>query len=345
VEKAAENNITTTTSMEAVASRLRDPAHPAPYLLLAALLLPPLLRFIATCAKSLDLQNKHVLVTGASRGLGRALAVELAVKHKARVTLVARGKEELLLVRQEIEKAGGVAAVVQCDVTAYDKVAEACARAEAGFGPVDCLMCCAGQALTGRFVDRAVQDFESQMKLNYLGSAYFCKVLVPGMMARQQGRVVLCTSQAAFMSCVGYAAYSPSKFALRGLGEALRNELLPYDINVHILFPGNMRTPGFEAEQLTKPEETKVIESGEALQEPADVSRACLDSIRKGEFMIYGGNLSGYLMGRMSQGIAPRSSFLLDLLLSPFLVVVGWGIRVFVIDRAAKQGGRRSAAG
>ena len=310
--------------------------YQALYALFALVLGFPLVRFAMQYAAKLNLAGKHVLVTGASKGLGRAMAIQFATKHGARVTLLARGKEELLAVQSEIESLGGTCAFWICDVTDFPSVENTVSLAEAKFGPVECLVCCAGQALTGRFVDRSVKDFQSQISLNYMGSVHFLKVIVPGMIQRQSGKLVLCASQAGFMSCVGYAAYSPSKYALRGLGDALRNELLPFKIDVHVLFPGNMDTPGYEVEQETKPAETKVIESGEALQKPDDVAKACIDSIRKGEFQIYGGNFSGFLMGRMAQGIAPRSSFWLDLLISPFLVVIGWGIRVFVVDKAAR---------
>jgi len=261
--------------------------------------------------------------------LGRSLALQLAVQQGAKVTVVARGKQDLDDVVADIVAGGGVGFAVPCDVTDATASEAAVRAAVDKFGSVDALFCCAGQALTGRFVDRTVADFSAQLQLNYMGAVHFLKIVVPDMMARKSGRVVLCASQAAFMSCVGYAAYSPSKYALRGLGDALRNELLPYDVAVHVLFPGNMNTPGFEIEQLTKP--------AEALQTPDAVAAASLDSLRKGEYQVYGGNLSGYLMGRMAQGVAPRSSVFTDIITAPFLVVIGWGIRVFVLDKAATR--------
>jgi 3-dehydrosphinganine reductase len=159
------------------------------------------------------------------------------------------------------------------------------------------------------------------------------------MLERQErgGKIVFVASQCGLMSCVGYTSYSPSKFAVRGLAEGLRNELLPFQIGVSIAFPGNMKTPGFEMEQMVKPKQTKQIEEGEPLQEPTEVARAMVHSLQKHEFAIYGGNLNGYFLGRMGHGLAPYGNVLLvDVVLAPFLVLAAWVTRV-LHDKAARS--------
>jgi len=292
-------------------------------------------------------KNRHIFITGGSKGLGVAFAREFATKHGAQVTIVARGEIELqeavMSIDRVCESMGEVAGKVQampCDVTNKDQVKTVIDKAEESFGPIDTLICCAGSAATGEFLKRTTEDFEAQMKLNYLGAVYPTRVVVDNMIKGQQanGRIVLVASQAALMSCCGYSAYSPSKFALRGLGEALRHELLPHSIKVHVAFPGNMNSPGYEIEMKTKPEVTKMIEKGEPLQEPSEVATAMINSLLKDEYALYGGNTSGYFLGRMSHGLAPMGrNLLLDSILAPILVWVAWGHRTFVLDRAAHR--------
>ena len=195
-------------------------------------------------------------------------------------------------------------------------------------------------------MDRPVEDFVSQMQLNYVGAVTASKAVVRRMVARKQrgGRLLFVSSQGGMTGCIGYAAYSPTKFAVRGLAECLRHELLPYGISVHCVFPGNMRTPGYEHEQLTKPAETKAIESGEPLQDPDEAARATLDSLRKGDYAIFGGNFSGFFLGRASAGLTPRSTLMLDVLLAPILVLYLEAHRVFVLDRAVAKVPEESGA-
>lgn len=242
-----------------------------------------------------------------------------------------------------------------CDVTDWKLVGETLESSERGFGAIHWLINAAGAAKTGKFLSCAPEDFEAQMRLNYLGTLYPTRITVERMVkaAKKEAsnssssssrlssprRVIFVSSQAGLMSCVGYSAYSPSKFAVRGLAEALRNEFchLSSRMAFHIIYPGNMKTPGFEAEQETKPPETKEIEAAEPLQDARLVAVASLDSIRKGDFAVFGGNFSGFFLGRMTMGLAPRSTLLLDFIAAPVLVLVGWLNRVYVLDRIVKQ--------
>jgi len=289
-----------------------------------------------------DFHGKHVLITGGTKGLGLALAKRLAVNQQAQVTVCARTERDLNETTRAIREAfaedhfGRVQGIV-CDVTDADQVEKMIASAEGAFGPISVLICCAGQALPGHFVEQSVEDFKRQIELNYVGSLLPTHKVVKNMVERKQkdGKIIFVASQAALMSMAGYAAYSPSKFAVRGLAEALRHELLPHQIDVHIAFPGNMNSPGYEVEQRTKPAVTKKIEAGESLHDPLDVAIATLDSISKGEFAIYGGNFSGYFLGRMARGLAPYGNhLLLDMLIAPILVIVAFAHRKYIIDKA-----------
>lgn len=283
-------------------------------------------------------QGKHVLITGGTKGLGLELARLLVTQHQANVTICSRTQEDL---DTAIELSSGRIQGVKCDVTDLDQVQEMIKAVDGtALGPVSVLICCAGQALCGDFVDLPVAQFKRSMDLNFMGSLYPTKLLLTRMLAedRKDCKLVLVSSQAGMTGLHGYAAYSPSKYAVRGLAEALRHELVKHpQVTVHIAFPGNMDSPGYEVEQRTKPECTKKIEALESLQQPADVAKAMIDSICKGEYAIYGGNVSGYFLGRMSYGLAPHgTNLLVDMVLAPFLVIASRIQRTFILDRAHK---------
>jgi 3-dehydrosphinganine reductase len=321
-------------------------------LLLWSFTCPPL-SYLLKRGKTIAWKGKHILITGGSKGLGKSLAKYLVSNEGALVTIVARTKSDVDSTVAEINsiineknnkptKTGRIRGYL-CDVTDIKQVEDMIKSLENNnnngsgnddFGPIDHFIACAGMALTGKFVDRSFQDFESQMKLNYLGAVAPLKIIIPNMIRREQrgSKIVLVASQAALTGCVGYSAYCPSKYALRGLGESLRNELLPHGIDVHVAFPGNMKTPGYEIEQATKPPETKEIEAGEPLQEPDDVAKAMINSLHKGEYALFGGNYSSWATGRMSAGLVPRSSLLVDLVATPILILVAWAHRTFILD-------------
>lgn len=160
------------------------------------------------------------------------------------------------------------------------------------------LICAAGSARTGYFRDISEGDFAWAMKLNFGGAVNAIKAVEPGMREARSGRIVIVSSALALTGYVGYSACPrprvasrsstppcrcslagadcPTKWALRGLAEALRNELLPVGVHVHIAYPGNMDTPGFEVENRTKPSEAKAIEADETLYTPDQVVRGHL---------------------------------------------------------------------
>ncbi|KAH9250072.1 hypothetical protein BASA81_012118 [Batrachochytrium salamandrivorans] len=287
-----------------------------------------------------EFASKHVLITGGSKGLGFSLAKQLAEQHKAQVTICCRTQTELDAAVDQVLALGGRIQGFVCDVTDNQACQDLVAMAEKGFGPVRVLINCAGRAVPGLFNDQPVEAIESTMRLNFLGSVFPTKVVVSNAVKRHredpqlEHKIVFVASQAGLMSMVGYSSYSPSKFAVRGLAESLRNELLPHGISVSIAYPGNMDTPGYEEEMKAKPEATKQIEAMESLQNTEDVARALIHSMAKHEFAMYGGNLSGYFLGRMAHGLAPNGNVLVwDAVLAPFLVFAAYAHRVLILDR------------
>ncbi|KAJ8903581.1 hypothetical protein NDN08_004685 [Rhodosorus marinus] len=277
--------------------------------------------------------GKHVLITGGSEGLGRELAAEL-VGQGSRVTIASRSEKKLKAAVEYIssiccaESASSLQSFT-CDVTKENDVKNLVKFAKESFGPVDHVIACAGTALTGRFGERSMEDHRKSMDLNYFGALHAVYALVPDMMSRRSGSICLVSSGAALTSYIGYGAYSPSKYALRGLAEVLRNELKPYNIDVHIAYPANIESPGFAVEQLTKPEEAKAIEAGETHQPPEKVAKLMLHGLKMGDYNNYCGALEVGILGVFATGLTPRSNVFKDLLLYPLLFPIAFGTRTY----------------
>ncbi|KAG0325192.1 3-dehydrosphinganine reductase [Dissophora globulifera] len=213
-------------------------------------------------------KGKHVYVTGGSVGLGRAVAIELA-KQGAHVTIVARKegplRETIELMKQAVAGRKGKAPAadastalveqkfkwISADVTDREQAMRALDEASKPFGGKvpDIIMTCAGTAIPKLFVEAPVEDFEAQMKLNYFGTLYTVHEAVKRMVETGvKGKVVLTASTMGLIGFAGYSSYAPTKYALRGLAECLRNEFLMYGIGFHIYYPGTMFSPGYEVE-------------------------------------------------------------------------------------------------
>jgi short-subunit dehydrogenase len=195
--------------------------------------------------------DRVALVTGASSGIGRLLALRLA-REGAGVALVARRREELAKAAAEIESGGGHALALACDVADPEQVAQTVRSASEHFGHVDLLVNNAGYGHHRRFLEWEVDDIERMMRVNYLGTVYFTKALLPAMVARREGWVVFVASVAGRIGIPDESAYSATKFAMVGLAEALSLEVEDAGVHVLTVCPGSVRTPFFDEEALER---------------------------------------------------------------------------------------------
>lgn len=235
-----------------------------------------------------SLADQHVLITGGSTGIGLALAAQ-AARAGARVSIVARDVQKLEAARATIRAAAPAAAevsIVSADVADRGAIVAALATAEGKHGPIDVLITSAGVARPGYFDEVPVEIFERTMAVNYFGTLYPIKAVVPGMRARGRGAVVLISSGAGLYGFFGYTPYSPSKFALRGLAEALRAEMRDTGVHVTIVYPPDTDTPQLAEESLTKPAETKAITAGGGLWTADNVARVTLAGLARRRFAI-----------------------------------------------------------
>jgi short-subunit dehydrogenase len=191
------------------------------------------------------------LVTGASSGIGRLLSKRLAAEG-ARVALVARRVEELEALAAEIRAGGGDALVLPCDVGDRPSIERTCAEVVERWGGVDLLVNNAGYGAHRTLLEWDYDDIERMTRVNYLGSVLFTKLLLPGMVERKKGWVVFVASMAGHVGTPEEAPYAATKFALRGLAEALSIEVEDAGVHVLTVCPGVIRTPFFDQEMLAR---------------------------------------------------------------------------------------------
>ena len=183
-----------------------------------------------------------VVVTGASRGIGREVA-KLAAEHGARVGLVARSGGDLENVLAEI---GGRGSIATADVADRQATEQALARLAEDLGPVDILVNNAGIGSYGRVSELPVDEFERLMRVNYFSAVYATKAVLPSMLERRRGHIVNLASIAGRIGAPMEAAYSASKFAMVGFTEALAFEVRPLGIGVSMVNPGPVETEFFD---------------------------------------------------------------------------------------------------
>jgi short-subunit dehydrogenase len=189
-----------------------------------------------------DWKQKVILITGASSGIGRALAVEWAGRG-ASVGLVARREEELHRVAAEVEGAGGRALVLRADVRDAEEMKGAAARAVELWGRVDVLVANAGIATVKAAGDMVAQDVSDVITVNFIGAANSVAAVLPHMLARRGGHLVAISSLASYRGLPKSAAYSASKAALSTFFESLRVDLAHSGVRVTTIHPGFIRTP------------------------------------------------------------------------------------------------------
>eukprot|EP00128_Syssomonas_multiformis_P007999 Colp12_sorted_trinity150504_noHs@19527 len=276
-------------------------------------------------------KGKHVLITGGSTGLGLAVAKKCA-QAGAKVTIISRSERNLAAAKNEIQTAvpGSSVFTFACDVSNFETMATA-VQAAKGFHnqSVHTLICSAGLAYPGFFHEQDISVFRDEMNLNYFGCVHAAKAVVDDMIANKSGHIVFVSSAAAFVGMVGYTQYCASKFAVRGLADCLRNELLPHKVRVTIYYPANIKSPGFEQEERTKPAVTKAIEGTGSLCTPESAADSLISGIKAGDYAITNDFGAGLLRMGVS-GCTPRSNLLIELALLPLVGLIGAGFTFFM---------------
>jgi short-subunit dehydrogenase len=187
--------------------------------------------------------GQHVVITGASSGIGAALARELG-KHGARLTLVARRKELLESLAAEI---GPSCRVVAHDLADAERAGDWVDEAEAAHGPIDVLINNAGMENTGPTAATDVDQFKKLFQLNLISPLVLIRRLLPAMLARKSGMIVNVASVAALVAPPLQTYYGASKAGLAAFSEGTRGELAGSGVHLLTVYPGPVKTPMAEA--------------------------------------------------------------------------------------------------
>jgi short-subunit dehydrogenase len=192
-------------------------------------------------SRRLDLPGKTALVTGGSRGLGLAIATELA-RRGVRLAICARDEAELRAAQEQLSGYGVELLTSVCDVTRPDDIARFVAQTFERFGVIDILVNNAGVVSVGPVATMQLEDFRSAMDVHFEAPLRFILQVLPAMRRRRAGRIVNITSFGGKVPAPHLAPYAASKFAAVGLSETLRAELLQDGIYVTTVCPGLIRT-------------------------------------------------------------------------------------------------------
>lgn len=207
-----------------------------------------------------DLKNKNALITGAGKGIGKAVAIALA-KEGVNVILVARTQSDLDQVAQEVNALGVKSLTLIADVANINSVNTAVEKALSEFKTIDILINNAGIAAFGKFLELEPEAWERIIQVNLMGTYYATRAVLPNMIERKTGDIINISSTAGLSGNALTSAYSASKFAVLGLTESLMQEVRKYNIRVTALTPSTVATNMAKELKLTDGNPDKVMQA------------------------------------------------------------------------------------
>jgi len=222
----------------------------------------------------LDLRGAVVIVTGSSRGIGRATAIEFGRKEAKVVVNYLKRRKEAEETVKAVRDVGGEAVIVQGDVGKWEDSKRIVESALKSFGTVDVLVNNAGVYWTKEFSKANPDDWLEMFRVNVIGVMNMCRHVIPILIEKRRGAIINVSSVIAIKppSESGAAIYSASKAALIGFTKALARELAPYNVRVSAIAPGLVRTE--MALTLGSPEElAKWVPLGR-IAEPEEIAKA-----------------------------------------------------------------------
>lgn len=185
----------------------------------------------------MDIRGKTALITGASRGIGRAIAVEFANQGIKRLLLVARDRQRLAEVATEVSALGVDVVTLAIDLSQPIEVNIAIARAWRDHGPIHILVNCAGVAHQAPFLQTRLPQVQEEISTNLIGMYTITRLVARRMVAQREGVIVNVSSLMGKLAAPTMATYSATKFAILGFTQALRGELAAHNVKVVALLP------------------------------------------------------------------------------------------------------------
>jgi 3-oxoacyl-[acyl-carrier protein] reductase len=217
---------------------------------------------------TVDLKGKTAVITGASRGIGKAIATRLA-EHGANLVLAARTQGPLDATVNELKTKYGIKAIgVPCDVAKLENLQNLVARAKEHFNQIDILVNVAGVSSQHPFHEQPIEDFEMLAQVNYLGYVRMIRLVIPDMVARKDGHIINVVSGSTLVDPIprGFLTYSSLKMGLRAFLKGLFWEMREHNIKVTSLLPGVV------ASDLTDHLKHVAVEQRDRLMDPKAVA-------------------------------------------------------------------------
>jgi len=207
-----------------------------------------------------DLKNKNALITGAGKGIGKAIAIALA-KEGVNVILVSRTQADVDQLANQTNNLGVKSLALSADVSDMNSINSAVEKALAEFKTIDILINSAGIAAFGKFLELEPNAWEKIIQVNLMGTYYTTRAVLPNMIDRQIGDIINISSTAGLNGNALTSAYSASKFAVLGLTDSLMQEMRKHNIRVTALTPSTVATDMAKDLNLTDGNPEKVMQS------------------------------------------------------------------------------------
>ncbi|HEY1196433.1 MULTISPECIES: 3-ketoacyl-ACP reductase [Flavobacterium] len=207
-----------------------------------------------------DLKNKNAFITGAGKGIGKAVAIALA-KEGVNLILVSRTQKDVEQLADEASNLGVKALALSADVSDINSINKAVEKALAEFKHIDILINSAGIASFGKFLELEPEAWERIIQVNLMGTYYTTRAIIPNMIERQTGDIINISSTAGLNGNALTSAYSASKFAVLGLTDSLMQEMRKHNIRVTALTPSTVATDMAKDLNLTDGNPEKVMQS------------------------------------------------------------------------------------
>ena len=234
-------------------------------------------------------EGKLALVTGGSSGIGLAISKQLAAQG-ASVWILARDPARLDAACREVsahrKSPTQKIEILSADVTDGNHIAQVLGNFAQRIGPPDLLINSAGVAKPGLFQEMDLQAFRWMMDVNYFGTLNVTHALVPAMIQRRSGHIVNISSIVGFLGVYGYSAYGSAKFAVRGLSDVLRSELVEHKVHVSVVFPPDTQTPQLDYENQFKPPLLRKLDENSKVMTADDVARSILKGVARRQYII-----------------------------------------------------------
>ena len=235
------------------------------------------------------LDGKNMIVTGASQGIGKAIAV-MSASYGADVCIVGRHLETLKVTQAEIEKQGRKCVAIPTDVTDFDAVKEMVKQAQEALGQIDVLVNNVGWDATEHFVKNTPEFWDNVIDINYKSVIYCSRAVLDGMIENKAGKIINIASDAGRGGSSGETVYAGSKGAVIAFTKSLAREVARFNINVNCISPGPTNTPLYQGQ----PEKIR-----EALQKVIPMKRVGEPEDVAGSAVFFASDLADYITGQV----------------------------------------------